>query len=58
MVMKSGTKTITFRIPEEMYNTILVAAQKEERSVNNFITYAVKEYIHSNHQELKNKGRD
>ena len=47
--MKPGTKTITFRISEDVYNKIVKEAQNEERSMNNFITYVVKEYI-------KNKG--
>lgn len=51
MAMKEGTKTITFRVSEELYNTIVEAARNEERSINNFITFAVKEYIKT--KELK-----
>lgn len=53
MAMKSGTKTITFRISEDMYNAIAKEAQSEERSINNFITYVVKEYIKNKHQDVK-----
>lgn len=45
MAMKPGTKTITFRVSEELYSKMVDAAKNEERSINNFITYAVKEYI-------------
>lgn len=51
MIMKAGTKTVTFRISEELYNAILIEANNEERSINNFVTYAVKEY-------LKNKAKN
>lgn len=53
MVMKPGTKTITFRVSEELYNAILSEANKEERSINNFVTYAVKEYIKNKEQNVK-----
>ena len=45
MAMKPGTKTITFRISEDLYSQIIKEAADEERSINNFITYVVKEYI-------------
>lgn len=45
MVMKPGTKTVTLRISKELYEAILNEANIEERSVNNFIAYAVKIYI-------------
>ena len=51
MVMKPGTKTITFRVSEELYTKIIDSSKKEERSINNFVTYVVKEYI-----ENKNKN--
>ena len=53
MTMKEGTKTITFRVSEELYNTISEEARKEERSINNFITYAVKEYMKSKELSAK-----
>ena len=53
MVMKEGTKTITFRVSEELYNAISEEARKEERSVNNFVTYAVKEYLKTKEQSVK-----
>ena len=45
MVMKAGTKTITLRVPKELYDNISNEAKIEERSINNFISYAVKAYI-------------
>ena len=45
VVMKPGTKTITLRVSEELYSQIAYMAKNEERSINNFVTYAVKEYI-------------
>lgn len=53
MAMKEGTKTITFRVSEELYNTISEEARKEERSINNFITYAVKKYLKDKVQKGK-----
>ena len=44
-MMKEGTRTITFRVPEDLYFLIMKEADKEERSANNFITYVVKKYI-------------
>lgn len=52
--MKPGTKTMTLRISKELYDAVLNEANTEERSVNNFIAYALKTYIESK----KNKGRD
>ena len=51
VVMKPGTKTITLRISEELYSKIAEAASKDERSINNFITYAMKEYIQENEKK-------
>ena len=45
MVMKEGTKAITFRVPEELKLQIEMQAFKENRSVNNFLQYVVKEYL-------------
>ena len=53
MVMKAGTKTITFRVSEDVYNQIIEEAQNEERSINNFVTYIVKEYIKNKNQGVK-----
>lgn len=47
MVMKEGTKAITFRVPEELKLQIEMRAFKENRSVNNFLQYVVKEYLES-----------
>jgi hypothetical protein len=58
VAMKYGTKTITFRISPELYEKIVKIANDEERSINNFVTYAVKEYIQNNNKDEKNKGRD
>ena len=43
--MKEGTKTITFRIPQELYDLIVVKANEEKRSINNLLTYVVSEYV-------------
>ena len=56
MAMKPGTKTITFRVSEEVYDQITKEAKNEERSINNFVTYAVKEYIKNKND--KNKGHE
>lgn len=45
--MKDGTKTISFRVPEELKLQIEMQAFKENRSVNNFLQYVVKEYLES-----------
>ena len=54
MVMKEGTKTVTFRIPEELKLQIEMQAFRENRSVNNFLQYVVKEYL----EEIKAAGVD
>ena len=43
--MKHGTKTITLRVPQELYDKIVSEANKEDRSANNFIAHALKIYI-------------
>lgn len=53
MAMKQGTKTITFRVPEELYSKITDESKKEERSINNFVTYVVKEYIENKNKNAK-----
>lgn len=53
MAMKPGTKTITLRVSEEMYDKISDMARNEERSINNFVAYAVKKYIETNSRDVK-----
>lgn len=53
MTMKPGTKTVTLRISQELHEAILKEANIEERSVNNFITYAVRMYIESKQDGVK-----
>lgn len=45
--MKEGTKIISLRVPEELKLQIEMQAFKENRSVNNFLQYVVKEYLES-----------
>ena len=49
--MKPGTKTITLRVSSELYSKITDAASKEERSINNFITYIMKEHVQKNEKK-------
>lgn len=42
MVMKEGTKTITFIVDSETKFAIEMAAHEENRSVNNWITNIIK----------------
>ena len=51
--MKPGTKTVTLRISQELHEAIAKEANNEERSVNNFIAYAVKMYIENKHTGVK-----
>ena len=45
MVMKEGTKTLSFRINEQLKFEIEKEAFKQGRSVNNLLTKIVKEYL-------------
>ena len=45
MVMKEGTKSIYFRLPEQLKLRIEMEAVKQGRSVNNLLTYIVEEYL-------------
>jgi len=45
MVMKEGTKTLSLRIPGELKFAIEKEAVKQNRSVNNLITFIIKEYF-------------
>ena len=45
MVMKEGTQTITFRIPQELKLQIEIEAVKQGRSVNNLLKQIVIEYL-------------
>ena len=54
LVMKEGTKTISFRIPEELKLQIEMQAFKENRSVNNLLQYIAKEYLEN--EKRKKKG--
>lgn len=45
MVMKEGTKSITFRLPEEDKFAIEMAAHTENRSVNNWILNVIRNYL-------------
>ena len=58
MAMKQGTRTITLRVSQELYNEIFNEANKEARSINNFISYVVKTYIDNKQNAQKNKDRE
>ena len=45
MIMKEGTQTITFRIPQELKLQIEIEAAKQNRSVNNLLKQIVVEYL-------------
>lgn len=45
MAMKEGTKTLSFRINEQLKFEIEKEAFKQGRSVNNLLTQIVKEYL-------------
>lgn len=45
MVMKEGTKTITFRLPEQEKFAIEMAAHAENRSVNNWILNVIRQHL-------------
>lgn len=54
MVMKEGTKTITFIVDSETKFEIEMAAHEENRSVNNWITNIIKNYLKE--QKCKKQG--
>ena len=54
MAMKEGTKTITFRLPEEEKFQIEMAAYAENRSVNNWILNVIRNYFKE--QNAKNRS--
>ena len=45
MAMKEGTKSIYFRIPEQLKLRIEMEAVRQRRSVNNLLKYIVEEYL-------------
>ena len=51
MAMKEGTKVITLRVDEQLKFELERLAFKQDRSLNNFITHVLKEYV-----EQKEKG--
>lgn len=53
MVMKEGTKTITFIVDSETKFAIEMAAHEENRSVNNWILNVIRN--HFKEQNAKNK---
>lgn len=52
MVMKEGTKTLSLRIPGELKFEIEKEAVRQNRSVNNLISYVLKIYL----EDEKRKG--
>ena len=53
MVMKEGTKTLSLRIPGELKFEIEKEAVRQNRSVNNLISYILKQYL----ENEKRRGR-
>lgn len=53
MVMKEGTKSITFRLPEEEKLQIEIAAYSENRSVNNWILNVIRNYLKEQNKAKK-----
>ena len=45
MVMKEGTKSIIFRLPEDEKFQIELAAHAENRSVNNWILNVIRNHL-------------
>lgn len=45
MVMKEGTKTLSLRIPGDLKFEIKKESVRQNRSVNNLITFIIKEYF-------------
>ena len=43
--MKEGTKTLSLRIPSELKFEIEKEAVRQNRSVNNLISYIIKQYL-------------
>jgi predicted HicB family RNase H-like nuclease len=50
--MKEGTKTLSLRIPGELKFEVEKEAVRQNRSVNNLLTYIIKEYF----ENEKRKG--
>jgi predicted HicB family RNase H-like nuclease len=55
MVMKEGTKTLSLRIPGELKFEIEKEAVKQNRSVNNLITYIIKQYLEAEKKRVYRK---
>ena len=53
MVMKEGTKSIYFRIPEQLKLRIEMEAVRQGRSVNNLLKHIVEEYLKEQKNEVQ-----
>lgn len=45
MNKKEGTDTLTLRVPESLKLRIAIAADKDGRTINSFVTKVLKEYF-------------
>ena len=56
MTMKSGTQVITFRTSKELKERVEAVAAEQDRSVNNFLTHVVKNYLDTYEQAVRKEN--
>ena len=57
MVMKKGAKVITVRTSEQLKFQIELEANKQGRSVNNFLNFIIKDYIEKENKVKSQKKK-